>query len=136
MIRSVRKVLNATLRTQTLDEDCLHTVLCEAEAIINGRPITKKSSDPNDLEALTPNHLLLLKTAPSLPLGIFQKEDIYMLVDDGNKCSIYRICSGNDGQRSIYLNCKSDRSGPLQPATSFQEILCFWWMILHPVIHG
>lgn len=77
LIRSVRKVLNATLRTQTLDEDCLHTVLCEAEAIINGRPITKESTDPNDLEALTPNHLLLLKTAPSLPPGIFQKEDIY-----------------------------------------------------------
>ncbi len=77
LIRSVRKVLNATLRTQTLDEDCLHTVLFEAEAIINGRPITKESTDPNDLEALTPNHLLLLKTAPSLPPGIFQKEDIY-----------------------------------------------------------
>lgn len=77
MIRSVRKVLNTTLRTQTLDEEALHTVLCEAEAIINGRPITKESTDANDLEALTPNHLLLLKTTPSLPPGIFQKDDIY-----------------------------------------------------------
>lgn len=77
MIRSVRKVLNATLRTQNLDEKGLHTVLCEAEAIINGRPITKESTDTNDLEALTPNHLLLLKTTPSLPPGVFQKEDIY-----------------------------------------------------------
>lgn len=66
-----------TLKVQCLDEESLHTVLCEVEAIINGRPITKASADPNDLEALTPNHLLLLKTMPSLPPGLFQKEDVY-----------------------------------------------------------
>lgn len=77
LIRSVRKVLNSTLKVQSLDEDSLHTVLCEAEAIINSRPITKASTDPNNLEAFTPNHLLLLKTKPSLPPGHFQKEDIY-----------------------------------------------------------
>ena len=77
LIRSVRKVLNSTLNVQNLDEEGLHTVLCEVEAIINGRPITKASTDPNDLEALTPNHLLLLKTLPSLPPGDFQETDIY-----------------------------------------------------------
>lgn len=77
LIRSIRKVLNSTLRAQTLDEDGLHTVLCEAEAIINSRPITKASMDVNDLEALTPNHLLLLKTCPSIPPGVFQPMDIY-----------------------------------------------------------
>lgn len=77
LIRSVRKVLNSTLRTQNLDEEGLHTLLCEAEAIINSRPITKASMDVNDLEALTPNHLLLLKTTPSLPPGIFQPADMY-----------------------------------------------------------
>ena len=77
LIRSVRKVLNSTLNVQSLDEEGLHTVLCEAEAILNSRPITKASTDPNDLETLTPNHLLLLKTTPSLPPGHFQKEDLY-----------------------------------------------------------
>lgn len=77
LIRSVRKVLNSTLKLQTLDEESLHTVLCEAEAIVNSRPITKASTDPNDLEPLTPNHLLLLKIMPSLPPGQFKKEDIY-----------------------------------------------------------
>lgn len=77
LIRSIRKVLNSTLNMQNLDEEGLQTVLCEAEAILNSRPITKASTDPNDLEALTPNHLLLLKTMPSLPPGQFQKEDIY-----------------------------------------------------------
>ena len=77
MIRSVRKVLNSTLNVQNLDEESLHTILCEVEAILNSRPITKASTDPNDLEALTPNHLLLLKTAPSMPPGQFQQDDIY-----------------------------------------------------------
>lgn len=77
LIRSVRKVLNSVLKVQNLDEEGLHTVLCEVEAVINGRPITKASTDPNDLEPLTPNHLLLLKTSPSLPPGQFQRNDIY-----------------------------------------------------------
>ena len=77
LIRSIRKVLNSTVREQVLDEESLHTVLCEAESIINSRPITKASSDLNDLEALTPNHLLLLKTKPSLPPGLFDQDDLY-----------------------------------------------------------
>ncbi|KAL7852267.1 hypothetical protein SRHO_G00180520 [Serrasalmus rhombeus] len=77
MIRSIRKVLNTTLRMQNLDEEGLHTFLCEAEAILNSRPITTPSNDPNDMEALTPNHLLLLKTRPSMPPGLFEREDLY-----------------------------------------------------------
>ncbi|KAL4005475.1 hypothetical protein ACER0C_005188 [Sarotherodon galilaeus] len=77
LIKSVRKILSATLKTQNLDEESLQTFLCETEAILNSRPITTPSNDPNDLEALTPNHLLLLKARPSLPPGLFQQEDIY-----------------------------------------------------------
>lgn len=61
------------LRQQSLDDEGFHTVLFEAEAMLNDRPITKLSQDPNDLEALTPNHLLLLKGKPILPPGLFNK---------------------------------------------------------------
>lgn len=77
LIRSVRRVLNSVFKTQILDEESLATVFCEAEAIVNSRPITKASIDPQDLEALTPNHLLLLKSRPLLPPGLFKKEDVY-----------------------------------------------------------
>ena len=77
LIRSIRKVLNSTVKEQLKDEESLHTVLCEAESIINSRPITRASNDPNDLEALTPNHLLLLKTKPNLPPGLFNIDDLY-----------------------------------------------------------
>lgn len=76
LIHSIRKILKATIKEQVLDEEGLQTFFCEAEAIINSRPITSASSDVNDLEALTPNHLLLLKTKPSLPPGQIDKDDL------------------------------------------------------------
>lgn len=46
-----RKVLTSVLYLQMLDDDGLHTFLCEVEGILNGRPLTKLSDDPNDLES-------------------------------------------------------------------------------------
>ena len=51
--------------------------MCEVESIMNGRPLTKVSDDPNDLEALTPNHLLILRPGPSIPPGVFDESDMY-----------------------------------------------------------
>ena len=76
-IRTTRKVLRALLQTQTVDDEGLVTLLCEVESIINGRPITTVSGDPNDPEPLTPNHLLLLRSEPQIPPGLFQKEDSF-----------------------------------------------------------
>ena len=47
------------------------------ESIINGRPLTKVSDEPRDPEALTPNHLLILRSGPTLPPGTFVKEDSF-----------------------------------------------------------
>ena len=76
-IRTIRKVLNSIVKQQTVDEEGLHTLLCEVEAIINSRPITRVSNDPNDLEAITPNHLLLMKAKTPLPPGLFEGTDLY-----------------------------------------------------------
>jgi hypothetical protein len=74
-IRTVRKVMRAITKEQLLDDEGLNTLMCEVEAIVNGRPLTKLSDDPRDLEPLTPNHLLLLRSGPKLPPGMFSKED-------------------------------------------------------------
>lgn len=76
-IRTVRKVLKAVSQMQTMSEEGLHTLMCEVEAIVNGRPITKLSDDPRDLEPLTPNHLLLLRAGSAVPPGKFNKDDSY-----------------------------------------------------------
>ena len=55
----------------------LASLACEVEAILNHRPLTTVSNDVSDLELLTPNHLLLLKTPKSLPPGMFQNGDLH-----------------------------------------------------------
>ena len=69
-IRSIRKVLNALLTEHVLDDEGLHTLLCEVESVLNSRPLTAVSSDSRDSEPLTPNHLLLLRGG-HLPPGVF-----------------------------------------------------------------
>ena len=76
-IRSVRNVLRFVLKEQTLDDESLATVMCEIEAIINGRPITVVSDDAKDLNPFTPNHLLLQLSGAYLPPGVFYKDDNY-----------------------------------------------------------
>lgn len=76
-IRTVRGILKVLLKEQVVDDEGFHTLMCEVEALMNGRPITKVSDDPNDLHALTPNDLLLFQSNHVLPPGVFRKNDVY-----------------------------------------------------------
>ncbi|CAC5375224.1 unnamed protein product [Mytilus coruscus] len=66
LIRSVRKTMNSVIREEILGDDGLNTMFCEIESTHNSRPITMNSDDPSDLEALTPNHLLIMKRKQNL----------------------------------------------------------------------
>ena len=79
LIRSVRKILYALLKEQTgsIDDESLCTLFCEIEQILNNRPITPLSDDINDVRALTPNDLLLVRPEHGLPPGLFDKNDNY-----------------------------------------------------------
>ncbi|KAK0152254.1 hypothetical protein N1851_006383 [Merluccius polli] len=80
-IRTIRNVLNYTLAQSVgrLDDASLRTLFYEAMAIVNSRPLsTDIINDPNSLEPLTPNHLILMKSKLALPPpGKFVKEDVY-----------------------------------------------------------
>ena len=76
MIRSVRRVFNSIIRDRVLDDYEIITVFCEIEAVVNGRPLTKASEDPEDLEALTPAHLLSpMRSTATLPPSTGSKHD-------------------------------------------------------------
>ena len=75
-IRTVRKVLAGLTKQQLLTDESLCTLMCVAEGIVNNRPITTVSADPRDMEPLTPNHLLLLRTVKTPP-GLFDENDLY-----------------------------------------------------------
>ena len=77
LIRSIKKILKAVIGLQSLTDETLVTFLAETEKILNDRPLTSVSDDPDDLEPLTPNHVLLLRSNASLPPGVFSAADCY-----------------------------------------------------------
>ena len=76
-VRTIRRLMYNLVQHQILTDESLATLMCIIESIINSRPITKLSDDPNDAQPLTPNHLLLLRANSHLPPGKFVQEDSY-----------------------------------------------------------
>ncbi|CAG7667006.1 unnamed protein product, partial [Allacma fusca] len=76
MVRSVKVALQASLHERVPREDVLRTLLVEAESLVNSRPLTFVSVDPDDPESLTPNHFLLGKNNLVSSPGIFTDDDV------------------------------------------------------------
>ena len=51
--------------------------MVETERILNDRPLVRQENHPDDLDPLTPNKLLLLRSDHSLPLGVVINVDKY-----------------------------------------------------------
>ena len=80
-IRSVRRILQILLQEfgAQLSDESLRTLLLEASAIVNSRPLTvDQIADPKSNIPLSPNNLLTMKTQIILPPpGNFDSTDIY-----------------------------------------------------------
>lgn len=59
----LRRVIGETILT--FEE--LASIFCKIEAVLNSRPLCPLSSDPNDLEVLTPGHFLIGQPLNALP---------------------------------------------------------------------
>ena len=80
-IRSIKSILQSLLKTHgaSLNDEALHTLLLEAECVVNSRPIvTETLGDPLCSPPLTPMMLLTTKTKLVLPPpGNFPHESVY-----------------------------------------------------------
>ncbi|XP_062537639.1 uncharacterized protein LOC134205954 [Armigeres subalbatus] len=86
LVRSIKTALQAMYTTRIPDEETFGTLIVEAESIVNSRPLTFVPVDPNQEEALTPNHFLLLSSR-----GVTQP--VKSLAEPGQACkSSWNLC--------------------------------------------
>ena len=68
LVQSCKRLFHRILGTRRLNDEVLSTTLCLVEQFVNNRPMVPASSDPTDLNALTPNHFLIVGTYSSFPI--------------------------------------------------------------------
>ena len=70
---SIVQLTKRTLRIVTYDapmyEGSLSTFITEIESVLNSRPLTSVTDDPNDYNVLTPNHFILGRQSLPFPLN-------------------------------------------------------------------
>ena len=76
LVSSTKNALKATLGNRCVDEEVFRTVIKNVQALVNSRPLTHLSVDPNDPEPLTPNHFIHGRAFPHIPLDLVSEEDI------------------------------------------------------------
>ncbi|XP_026728198.1 uncharacterized protein LOC113494186 [Trichoplusia ni] len=76
LVRTVKTALAVVLNERSPPEEVLHTLMTEVEHIVNTRPLTPVSMDPNDAESLTPNHFLLGRSCGAMAPGEFEDTEL------------------------------------------------------------
>ncbi|XP_055622684.1 uncharacterized protein LOC129766199 [Toxorhynchites rutilus septentrionalis] len=66
-VKSFKTQFRKTIGSRVLTYDEIHTVVQQLAAILNSRPLTPLSNDPNDYEALTPGHFIAGRPLVSIP---------------------------------------------------------------------
>lgn len=78
-VKSAKFHLTRVVRGISLTLSELQTLLCQIEACLNCRPLTPMSSDPNDLEPITPAHFLIGGPLMFHPEPVVEEKEITAL---------------------------------------------------------
>ncbi|GFT14719.1 integrase catalytic domain-containing protein [Trichonephila clavipes] len=66
-IKSMKRILLRVAKSAIMNFEELTTLMAQIEAVLNSRPLSPLSSDPNDLNPLTPGHFLTNCAISSFP---------------------------------------------------------------------
>lgn len=72
-VKSVKQHLKRILAEHNLSYEQFSTVLAQIEAILNSRPLSQVSDDPNDVRAITPAHFLIGREFQAISEPSYQK---------------------------------------------------------------
>lgn len=72
-IKNVKYHLYRSIGMAILTYEEFNTILVQIEATLNSRPLYPMSSDPNDLEPLTPFHFLIGRSVQTVPDPLFEE---------------------------------------------------------------
>ena len=73
--KDYQKCLKAALKDYIVTEETFHNYLVEIESIINSRPLTPITNNPDDIESSTPNHFLVGRASPNQRFIVTTEKD-------------------------------------------------------------
>ena len=76
LIKSIKRSLESITNRRTITEELLTTLLCQAESILNSRPLSSISDDITDFKRLTPNHILLVLSKPNVEPSNYENVEV------------------------------------------------------------
>lgn len=121
-MRSCKYHLRRIVGKARLTYEELSTVLTQIEAVLNSRPISPLSTDPNDLSPLTPAHFLIGR-----PLLTPASEDMTakttLLLTRYHRIEQLRQHFWKRGLKSTWWSCRRGPSGGPIKATSVLDTL-------------
>ncbi|XP_062535226.1 uncharacterized protein LOC134204420, partial [Armigeres subalbatus] len=112
-VKSFKNHFRRTVGNSVLSQDEFVTLLARIEACLNSRPLTPLSSDPNDLEVLTPGHFLVHR-----PLTCFPEPDL----SDVPRNRLDRYQQNQELLRRIWKRWAADYLSGLHPRTKWTRI--------------
>ena len=76
LVGVTKSVLKKILGCSHATLESLQTIIVEVEAVLNNRPLTHVSADVNDIDLITPSHLLYSRSIISLPYQRVEDDEL------------------------------------------------------------
>jgi len=111
-VKSFKHHFRATIGTSILRRDDLETIIAQVESCLNSRPLTPISTEPEDLEVLTPGHFLIHRPLVAVPEPSYEEVP-------SNRLDRYQ--QNQEFVRRIWNRWSTDYLSGLQPRTKWTK---------------